>query len=98
MSSISSQHAAVHSALSVGLQEDKERGAAWHLVGQACIKVLLNHIKHHPSGLVPDFMVLDPVTGQYQPAVGKVLESERDGHFGWNACRYNDVTPIYLCF
>lgn len=39
------------------------------------------------TGLIADFLKLDPNSKLYYPARGEVLESDHDGDYNWNSCR-----------
>ena len=53
------------------------------------MKLLEQQLALHPdTGLLADFLVYNKSEKRYKPSKGKVLERERDGDFGYNACRF----------
>ncbi len=61
----------------------------WLDVIQASLNVMQKTQSRYSekTGLISDFMDVNPVLSTYTPASGKVLESEYDGMFYYNACR-----------
>lgn len=53
------------------------------------MKLLEQQLALHPdTGLLADFLVYNKSEKRYKPSIGKILERERDGDFGYNACRF----------
>ena len=56
------------------------------------MKLLQQQLALHPdTGLLADFLVYNKSEKRYKPSKGKILERERDGDFGYNACRFAPV-------
>lgn len=67
---------------------DTKRKEEWEGLIQATVKLLQQQLALHPdTGLLADFLVYNKSEKRYKPSKGKILERERDGDFGYNACR-----------
>ncbi|KAI8365377.1 Six-hairpin glycosidase-like protein [Radiomyces spectabilis] len=69
-------------------QDDVERQQLWANVISAIVNTTSGQLQMNPqTGLIADFLKLDPQSRLYYPARGEVLESEHDGDYNWNSCR-----------
>lgn len=68
-------------------QADVDNREKWLRVYERTLGIIQEvHERWTPgTGLLPDFLELRG--GEYVPAVGRVLETENDGDYGYNACR-----------
>ncbi|KAJ3148340.1 hypothetical protein HDU86_007449 [Geranomyces michiganensis] len=76
---------------------DVERSAGWKQLLESGLNIILTlvHNPMHCKGLLPDFAVLTPgkrglfrsKPATWAPVRGKILESEHDGDYHYNACR-----------
>lgn len=70
------------------MQEDTARQQQWANVMNAIINTTQGQLSMNPqTGLIADFLKMDPNSKLYYPARGEVLESEHDGDWNWNSCR-----------
>jgi len=59
----------------------------WNSVIQATQQAIEDINTEFGTGLMPDFVVVDPITGEATPAPPNFLESEHDGEYWYNAGR-----------
>lgn len=65
-----------------------ERRNEWASVIEAHISILTQQVALNPgTGLIADFLQFDERQCRWFPVQGKILESEHDGSYSWNACR-----------
>lgn len=68
-------------------QDDTQRSNQWANVINAIINCTNGQLALNPqTGLIGDFLQNNG-QGQYYPARGEVLESDKDGDYNWNSCR-----------
>ncbi|KAI9022714.1 Six-hairpin glycosidase-like protein [Phycomyces nitens] len=68
--------------------EDTQRAQQWGQVVNAIVNTVQAQLSFNPqTGLLADFLKLDPSKRVYYPARGEVLESKHDGDYNWNSCR-----------
>ncbi|CAO3701632.1 unnamed protein product [Rhizopus stolonifer] len=68
--------------------EDTERQQIWGNVVNAIVNTCQAQLSFNPqTGLIADFLTLDPRTRSYNPVRKEVLESEHDPDYNWNSCR-----------
>jgi len=61
---------------------------------QSCNDIFTNNSSS--TGLLPDFMI--SINNKWNPVKGKVLESDLDGEYNWNACRIFMRLSTLFCF
>ncbi|KAL0142034.1 glycoside hydrolase family 8 protein [Mucor lusitanicus] len=67
---------------------DQERQQIWGNVINAIINTCQAQLALNPqTGLIADFLTLDPRTKTYNPVHKEVLESKHDPDYNWNSCR-----------
>ncbi|KAG1460659.1 hypothetical protein G6F55_004036 [Rhizopus delemar] len=68
--------------------EDTERQQIWGNVVNAIVNTCQGQLAMNPqTGLIADFLTLDPRTRAYNPVHKEVLESKHDPDYNWNSCR-----------
>ncbi|KAK9823839.1 hypothetical protein WJX72_005859 [[Myrmecia] bisecta] len=81
--------------LALFAQEDTANRQNWTAVFDATRAALVQLSSLHTTGLVPDFAQLDAVDEMYRPPSGRVLETDNDPHFFYNACRVPWRLAVY---
>lgn len=51
------------------------------------LQTIAHQLQLHPTGLMADFLKLNPHNGMYEPVSGRMLERPSDQYYSWNSCR-----------
>lgn len=51
------------------------------------LQTIAHQLQLHPTGLMADFLKMNPQNKQYEPVSGRVLERNSDQYYSWNSCR-----------
>lgn len=59
----------------------------WLTLYESTYSIIRQFLNDYGTGILPDFIIKDLVTGKFIPAPANFLESENDGNYYYNACR-----------